>query len=143
MSQYLGWPGLHARRAEPPLGNPIDFSKRLLGKKLHFWVRISHAENLPENFGRDIGCFYDDEDLGILDRNERHETEVFKGLSQEPCFNYAKLHCIESVTQEHLDFMENQHLTIFIFGIPKFKPKAEKDGLQNFGKDLSYWLPPD
>ena len=36
--------------------------------------------------------------------------------------------------------MKNTDLDIYIWGVPKFKPKADKNGLPNYGKDLSYWL---
>ena len=63
------------------------------------------------------------------------------GKSKEPCFNYAKLHCIDCVTQEHIKLMESGGLNMYIFGLPEFKPRARKDGLMNFGRPFNYWLP--
>ena len=37
--------------------------------------------------------------------------------------------------------MAKWFISVYIVGIPDFKPTEEKDGLRNIGKNLNIWLP--
>ena len=62
-------------------GNAVSFKNYLLGKKLNFLVKISHAENLPEKFGRDVYCTYDMEHLDGKEWPNWPKTDEIKGAS--------------------------------------------------------------
>jgi hypothetical protein len=98
-----------------------DDPSELISQPLDFKVFISHLENLPENFCRDVYCeyrFYLDDAV--------YRTEPVEGKCREPRYNYIKQHNIECVTQRLLDYLANDKMTIKIYGIQDLKPRGGK-----------------
>ena len=93
----------------------------LLNQSISFKVKISHLEELPENFCRNMFCeykFYMDD--------IKYTTNVSEGRNRCPKLNYEKIHHVECVTKFLIDYLLEDKLTIKIYGNQDLQKKDGK-----------------
>ncbi|XP_072041898.1 kinesin-like protein KIF28P [Amphiura filiformis] len=89
----------------------VDDPKELLGKSATFKISISNARGLPSRICKSQ-CKY----KFYLDRG--HSTQEISG-TRNPDFNHTEIVSCKMVTQQFLDYLENEALVIEIWGRQK------------------------
>jgi hypothetical protein len=81
--------------------NPEDLKEH----RIDFIVEVNFAQDLPADFCRDVYVeyqFYLDE--------ETNKTQATEGKNQSPVFEYRKQHTVGYVTDNFLEYLENQQV---------------------------------
>lgn len=110
-----------------------DEQEELLEKRLDFIVQIDDANDLPDDFCRDVYAQYS----FFLD-DEKFKTQKCKGKNQNPEFNYTMHHTVNCVTSLLLDHLKNDCLTVELYGYPETKKDNQYDKGISSHKSLGY-----
>jgi hypothetical protein len=81
----------------------IDDPSELLGKDLYFRMEISHATDLPKDLCKNVFVTY----CFKHEPNVVYSTGETVGFTQNPVFNYKKVHCFEQVSSYMIDYIES------------------------------------
>lgn len=88
----------------------------LLGKAITFKVEIDGAKELPKDLCKNVFVSY-----GLnFDKSRSYQTEEVEGKSQNPSFNFTKLHHVDSVTPSILRYLANGQMCFKVYGYPDF-----------------------
>lgn len=98
--------------------NPED----LLNERLDFKVKIDQLTNLPEDFCRNIFCEYE-----FFMDGEVYRTTPTTEKNRDPVLNYCFHHTQEVVTKFLLDYLNDDKLTIKIYGSRDLRTKRHRD----------------
>lgn len=87
-----------------------EHPSELIGQPLYFKVYIKHASDLPLNFCTDVYVEY----ISFHD-NQGYRTKVIPGRNRNPVFEEYIEHCIEYLTKEDIEHLENGKVKIIIY----------------------------
>lgn len=97
-----------------------DDPQALIGNPLDFKVKIDNVTNLPEDFCRNIFCEYE-----YYVGGDKYRTPVCQGKNTSPAFNYEHQHHVDCVTKFMLNYLQEDKLTIKIYGNQDLKRKKD------------------
>ncbi|RWS30831.1 kinesin-like protein KIF28P [Leptotrombidium deliense] len=86
----------------------VDSPSELIGKDMHFVIKINNCRGLPSRF-TDIFCTYQ------IFLDEETRTEVISETSN-PDFNHKKMFSFTPATQQLIDYLKDEPLLIQVFG---------------------------
>lgn len=82
----------------------------IIGQRLDFVVEISRAQNLPEDFCKDVFCEYT-----FFLGEEKFTTKTVPGKNSNPEFNFRKHHTVENCSEDFLLYLQNNSVSINSF----------------------------
>lgn len=104
----------------------------LLEKRIDFVVEIMGAQDLPENFCKDVYVEYQ-----IYLEETKYRTESVAGKNRNPDFNYQKQHTQSVVTENFLKYIKSECLVFKLFGFPDVKRQPAETQAQRKKKQLN------
>ncbi|XP_064470383.1 kinesin-like protein KIF28P [Ornithodoros turicata] len=112
----------------------VDSPAELVGRDLHFVVKIVNCRALPQRF-TDIRCRY-----RVFEDQEDNATEVISGTS-DPDFNYKKYFSYKPVTTQLVEYLSDSYIAISVWGVQVSRASAiirakGKTLRKNFQADL-------
>lgn len=113
------WPCDLGGDGEPDDDLLVDDPSELLNKEIFFRIEVDEASDLPKDLCKDVFVTY------IF----KHEPESIyrvpqcEGKTQNPKFNYKKVHRVDQVTDYMLDYFNSGNIVFKTWGNPDFNQK--------------------
>jgi len=113
------WPCDITGEGEPEDDLIVDDPEEIKGKEIFFRIEVTSAENLPKDLCKDVYVTY----------HMKHEPSVinkvpdFEGKTQNPTFNYKKVHRIECINEYIFEYLSNGSIVFKTWGSPDYNTK--------------------
>lgn len=108
------WPCAENGVDEPEDDVMCDEPHELVGKEIWFRVEIDYASNLPPELCKNVFVQYSLKH----EPNVVFRTESCEGLSQNPKFNYSKVHHIPTVSDWIIDYIDSSNIAFKVYAEP-------------------------
>jgi hypothetical protein len=88
---------------EPEDDMLVEEPEELLGKAITFRLEIASAKGLPKELCKNTFVSY-----GLtFDRSRTYQTDEYSGKSENPVYNFKKVHHVDTVTPSILRYLAN------------------------------------
>lgn len=95
----------------------VDSPEELVGKDMHFVVKIVHCRALPQRF-TDVRCKY-----RVFEDQEDNVTEVVSGTS-DPDFNHKKYFSYRPATVQLVEYLSDSYIAFSVWGVQVARTSA-------------------
>jgi len=110
------WPCDIGGDGEPDDELLVEEPQELLGKEIFFRVQIEKAANLPNDLCKDVFVTY----IMKHEPDVIHRVPAFEGKTQNPVFNFKKVHRIDEVNDYLLEYFDSGNVVFKTYGNPSF-----------------------
>lgn len=101
------WPCDIGGDGEPDDELLVEEPQELLGKEIFFRVQIEKAANLPNDLCKDVFVTY----IMKHEPDVIHRVPAFEGKTQNPVFNFKKVHRIDEVNDYLLEYFDSGNVS--------------------------------
>ena len=105
------WPCDIGGDGEPEDDLLVDEPAELLNKEIFFRVEVLSCSDLPNDLCKDVFVTY----IMKHEPDVIHRVPAFEGKTQNPNFNFKKVHRIEDVNDYILDYFNTGNVSRFVF----------------------------
>lgn len=86
-----------------------------MDKEIFFKVKVDSASNLPSSLCKDVFVNY----IFKHEPEITHRVPMVEGRTQNPVFNYEKVHRIDAVNNYILDYFKSGSIVLKVYGNPE------------------------